>query len=209
MDQILQAISEHLEDHWIKILTGFLIGVFGWFVGRYRERRNWKRREFLDRVNISLNLLQNDQLLIRTIIEKNALDVFLNSTAVDEVRDAAGKTTEADPILPLAKDDYWFYLNPVLNEISEHFSKGQLQRAMGMPFTRETFLICLTNECAGTVRTRKVRAMLVKKDVLLNLPEEPPKFEHENHKTRWETLQKLADSYKKKPYQFIDVEICL
>ena len=147
--------------------------------------------------------------MIRTVAEKSAFDIFLNSTAVQQIAGAAAKTTEAKPILPMSEEEYWHFLNPVLNAVSKQFSEGLMQRAMGMPFTRETFVFCLTNECAGSVKTRKIRAVMIKKYLLENLPEKAPNLEHEFHETRWETLNKMAAEYSTKPFQFMDVEICL
>ena len=80
---------------------------------------------------------------------------------------------------------------------------------MGQTVACETYLIFLTSECAGSARTRKVRAMLVQKKLLENLPAEPPTFEAESHTTRWKTLQFLSQEAKRAPHKFIEVEICL
>jgi hypothetical protein len=70
-------------------------------------------------------------------------------------------------------------------------------------------VMCLTSESAGEVRTRKIRAMMIQKDLLLNLPKDEPKFENPTHATRWKTLQYLAAQFQKTPYKFREVEICV
>ena len=55
-------------------------------------------------------------LLIRTLLEKSCEEIFLNKVAVETIVAAARKTTERNPLLPLPKEDYWYYLNAVLNE---------------------------------------------------------------------------------------------
>ena len=95
----------------------------------------------------------------------------------------------------------------MLNEVVEKFAIGQIRRDVGQPITPHTYLICLTNECAGELRTRKIRAMLILKSVLQNLPEKQPTLESPHHLTRWETLKILAQEYAAKPYQFIEIEM--
>jgi hypothetical protein len=209
MDQILEALTDWLQDNWIKFLTGLFIMAAGWFFGQRRAQSNWKKKEFLDRLNVSLNTIDQNTLLIRTVLEKSCKDVFLNNVAVAAIRDASGRTTASDPTLPLPEADYWYYLNSVLNEVAEQFSEGQLRRDMGLPVNTKKYLICLTSECAGELKTRKVRAMLIQTSLLDALPEEQPKFESPHHLTRWDTLQKLAKLKKTSPYRFLEIEICL
>lgn len=209
MNDVLTTLTDYVHEHWIKFLTGAFFMGLGWLIGKWRARVNWTKKEFLDRLNVSLNVFHEGKLLIRTILEESCREIFLNTVAVDTIATAAYKTTEDDPILPLPDGDYWYYLNAVLNEVSERFALGQLKRAVGEPVRQETFLICLTSECAGTMRTRKVRAMLVQKKILQNLPKDEPQYESPTHATRWKTLQKLSAEFVMHPQKFIEVEICL
>lgn len=209
MDQILEALAEWLQDNWIKFLTGLFIMAVGWFFGQRRAQASWKKKEFLDRLNVSLNSIDQGTLLIRTVLEKSCKEVFLNDVAVAAIREASVRTSEQDPTLPLPEAEYWYYLNSVLNEVAEQFSEGQLRRDMGLPVTVTRYQICLTSECAGELKTRKVRAMLIQASVLDTLPEEQPKLENPHHITRWKTLQKLATLKKSSPYRFLEIEICI
>ena len=209
LTQVFEALSDKLDDHWVKIVTGFVIMAIGWFLGRRRAAKAWEKKEFLDRLNVSLSHVSDETLRIRTLLEKASIEVFLNQLVVEKVMDAAGKTTPEDPILPLPTDDYWYYLNSVLNEVAEHFAAGQIKRDLGKPVDCGNYLITLTNECDGAIRTRKVRALVVRRDLLENLPEEMPKLESPNHKTRWKTLGQLAAAWKKEPHKFLSVEICV
>lgn len=207
--QIIEVVTERLEENWIKIVSGMAFMAIGWFFGRRRAQKAWAKKEFLDRLNVSLTRISDDMLQIRTLLEKSSIDIFLNSVAVTKVIDAAGQTTSEDPILPLPKEDYWYYLNAILNEVAEHFAAGQIKRDLGLPVHCGRYLITLTNECDGAIRTRKVRAMVVQKELLENLPEEMPRLESPNHKTRWKTMQQLAKSWKQEPHRFVNVEICV
>jgi len=209
MDDFLKTVSDYIQQHWLKAVTAAVFLGIGWLFGKYRARQQWEKKEFLDRLNISLNTIADGKLLIRTLAEMPCEEVFLNSVAVKRLLAAAGKTTEADPIVPFAKDDYWYYLNSVLNEISEQFALGLLKRDMGVDVRKETYVLCITNECAGDLRTRKIRAMVIKKSLLTGLPEKPPAFESPNHHTRWKTLGQLAAAYEKDRFRFLEMEICV
>jgi len=49
--------------------------------------------------------------------------------------------------------------------------------------------------------------MVIRKDLLLQLPEETPKFESPNHAIRWRTLQQMQKALKAEPWRFITVEV--
>lgn len=207
MEELWNTIVTQVREKAVGIVVGIVAGGIGWYIGFWRARAKWRRREFFDRVNFSLNTISDGKLLIRTIIEKAGEEVFLNKPATDALLSAAQKTTPDNPIIPLPKDDYWYYLNSVLNEISERFSHGHLKRDLGVEMVSERYLVCLTNECAGDIRTRKLRAMLIRKSLLQKLPEKRPEFESPNHSIRWETLLILAKEYAERPYQFLELEI--
>ena len=220
LSQLLDALFQRVQNHWIELLTAAAFTLVGWFLGARRAKANWRKREFFDRVNFSLNSLAPAEksadgktppptLRIRTLAEMNAGDVFLNTAARDAVTAAARRTTAEDPTLPLPREDYWFYLNAVLNELSERFAAGWLRRDLGQQVRSETYLIALTCEAAGAMRQRKVRAMVVRRDLLLNLPETEPTYEAPTHTTRWETLNLLAAEHGRNPWKFLEVELCL
>lgn len=209
MREFIDTLFGYFNDHWIKFVTAILFTAAGWVLGKRRARSQWQRKEFLHRVNISLNMIRDGKLMIRTIIEKSCEEVFLNKVAVETIDAAARSTTEKNPILPLPKEEYWYYLNSLLNEVAEKFSEGQIKRDLKLPVNSERYLISLTCERAGPVRTQKIRGMLIQKQLLENLPAEQPKLESPNHITRWETLNFLAAQWKSAPHQFLEIEICV
>lgn len=208
-NQIWTHIVDTLREHSVKVLAGFVLMLVGWYFGRVRARRHWEKQEFLDRLNLSLNTINDGVLKIRTLSEKRCEDVFLNSVAAETVTHLAKRTTAKDPILPIPQDDMWYFLNAVLNDLSEQFAVGLLKRDLGSPVASAIYLVALTCETAGDMRTRKIRAMVVKKSLLTNLPAEAPKFEADRHGTRWQTLQFLAAEYAKNPWRFLEVELCV
>lgn len=209
MREVIDTLFEYLHEHWIKfVIAGLFMGA-GWYFGKRKAKRDWQKREFFGRVNFSLNTMVDGVLKIRTLSEKSCEEVFLNQVAAQRVSAAARETTPADPTLPLPKDDYWYYLNAVLNELSEQFADGALRRDMGLPVKSVEYVIALTCESAGEMRTRKVRAMVIRKTLLTELPEERPDFEAATHITRWSTLNTLAVMYAQEPWKFLTVELCV
>ena len=210
LEQIFDFIRDLIHGHWVKFITGLLFLAIGWIIGKRRARSEWRKKEFFGRLNVSLNILKpGEPLLIRTLLEKSCEEIFLNNVAVETVVAAARTTTEKDPIIKLPKEDYWYYLNAVLNELAEQFSLGELKRDMGQPVVTVKYLICLTSEAAGAIRTHKIRAMTIRKDVLINLPIEPPAFERPWHSNRWDTLKILAELYKADPDKFMEVDLSI
>jgi hypothetical protein len=208
-DELLKYAGHLAERHWSQIVLTLLGLWFGAWWARRRAARQWQRKEFIDRLNVSLNIIADGKLHIRTILEESHEAIFLNRIAIDKVQNAARQTTETNPLLPLEPDDAWFLLNSVLNEISEKLAAGHVKRDMGLPTQSERYLLALTYECAGAVRTRKVRAMMIKKQTLLTLPAKMPALESENHQTRFRTLQTMAAEYGRRPALFLEMEVSL
>jgi hypothetical protein len=179
--------------------------------GRYRARQQWERKEFFGRINVSLNVLADGKLKIRTIMERSLEEVFLNVVAVQKVRAASLRTTLADPLLPIPKEDCWYLLNFVLNAVAEQFSHGNIRQDAGEAVRTVTYAVCLTCEVVGEERIRKVRAMLIRKELLEDFPyrDSLPVLENPWHETRVQTLRKMANAYKSRPEHFLHLEICL
>ncbi len=209
MQEFIRELNQLVTDHWVKFVTATAFAAFGWLLARYRADRDWKRREFFNRLNVSLNSIVDGTLKIRTLSEKLCSEVFLNQVAVERLIHLAQTTTKTNPLVPISRDDSWFYLNSVLNELSEQFADGLIRREAGRASDAVRFLVCLTNECDGDVRTRKIRAMVIRRDLLLSLPEEAPKFESPNHAIRWQTLQQMQKACAAEPWRFIEVEIVI
>ena len=210
----MDAALQFLADHWLEFALPLLGVVVGWLWGRGRAKREWAAKAFIRRLNVSLNLFERapgdsgPTLRIRTLLEKDAADVFLNDVAVDHLVAAAGRTTKDDAILPLG-DDSWFMLNAVLNELSERYSDGLIRRDLGVATTSAWYVIGLTYERDGTMKTQKLRAMVVQRDTLAAIADgmDEPKFERQNHNTRWRTLGQMARAWRKEPGRFLEVEL--
>ena len=209
LDQVVLTLVDYFKDHAVKLITGLILMALGWYLGHRRASADWKSQEFFDRLNMSLNSIQEGTLKIRTLGEKRCEEVFLNSKAAELVQKIARKTTAKDPILPIPSEENWFFLNSILNDLSEQFAEGFLKADMGAHVTSAVYLIALTCEAEGEMKTRKIRAMVIRKSLLTNLPAEMPKLESPRHITRWSTLQFLAAEYQRRPERFKEVELAV
>jgi hypothetical protein len=182
-----------------------------WWWARRRARRQWVAKEFLDRVNVSLNIFADGHLKIRTVLERSLEEIFLNPLAVSKMWAAARATTVENPIMPIARQDRWFLLNFVLNAVAEQFVAGHIRRDAGMPVAVVQYALFLTCELVGEERIRKVRAMLIRKDLIENFPymDTVPQLENPWHVDRIKTLRIAAELYKKEPDNFLTLEVCV
>lgn len=209
MTDILRSLQSYLAENWPEIIWIALAAATASYLAGRRSRVLWRNRSFLDRLNVSLTSIADGTLRIRTILEMDVESVFLNRSAAKTITELASKTSASDPIIAIPREDCWYYLNAVLNEVSERFAGGFLRRDAGLETSPVTYLICLTCEQAGQARTHKIRAMLIQKSLLEKLPSEHPNLERESHITRWQTLQVLAQRYSIAPHYFIEVELLL
>ncbi|MBP3958481.1 hypothetical protein J8F10_24805 [Gemmata sp. G18] len=184
---------------------------FTWWWARRQATRQWYAKEFLDRIIVSLNIFADGALKIRTVLERSLDEIFLNKLAVAKVWAAARATTTDNPVMPIAKEDRWFLLNFVLNAVAEHFVEGHIKRDAGLPVTTVKYALFLTCELVGDERIRKVRAMLVRHDVLENFPypDTMPVLENPWHEDRIKTLRAASALYKKEPDNFLVLEVCV
>jgi hypothetical protein len=193
----------------VAVLSAVVSFTLGRWWGRYRARKQWEAKEFLGRVIVSLNMFKDGRLKIRTIFERSLEEVFLNPHAVDQVLSAAQRTTRENPILPIAKDDRWFILNFVLNAVAERFAAGAVRQDAGEAVKTVTYVLCLTSEADDELRVRKVRAMLIRRDLLIDFPymEAMPQLENPWHDVRVQTLRKLAKAHQADASNFLTLEI--
>src|SRR5207248_2273319 len=179
--------------------------------GRYKASRQWHRKEFLDRVIVSLNIFADGYLKIRTVLERSLEEVFLNRLAIDKVWSAARRTTADNPVMPIAQADRWYLLNFVLNAVAEQFVAGNIRQDTSQPVTVVKYALFLTCELVGEERIRKVRAMLIRRELLEDFPyhDSLPLLENSWHADRIKTLRAAAALFHKEPDNFLTLEVCV
>ena len=163
-----------------------------------RERYEWKSGRFGKRVNISLNVLANGVLRIRTVHEHTMQDIFLSSYARKLLAKAAKKTTISDPFLHFENErDAWLVYNDVINMISSMYSGHMLSAAAQGRLDETQFLIAITWERDEEVRIQKYRVLLVQENVLNELESRSnPDLEVPHHRPRIAALQMMRKQFQ-------------
>lgn len=186
---------DYLQEYWeqaANVATLLLVLLTYW-----RARSVWASRDFLTRVNFSLNYVDANTLKIRTLCETDVDNVLLsNQHAKRIVLRAARRTTVKQPFLRLPKGDSWLVLNAMLNELSGRFAEGFVAASIGAPTRAATFVFAITCEKDRDVRMNKIRVMVVEKSLLEEIDKlDGLQFESESHHVRFETLKAMRDLY--------------
>jgi hypothetical protein len=167
MDQ-LQHVFVFLQGHWNTValaLTWLGIGFAYW-----RRRSQWLSKQFLARVNFSLNYVVGDALAMRTLLETMASDVWLNDYGVGHVLAAARRATVDQPFLMLVDpNDRDFANRAVLNVLSERFAETYLAASLGRPAFSAPYLFGITCEKYDDIRTVKLRVLVIAEQTLIDL----------------------------------------
>ena len=169
----------------------------------WTRRSNFRRKSFMRQVNFSLNEIQGDTLLLRTMLESEALEVWLSPVAVDLVLDAAQETTVEQPFMRMRNEDDTGFMNrAVLNVLSEKYSAAFIAMAVGVPVKTETFVFGVTCEKYGEIRTQKLRVMLIREELLKTMfapgneaAADALNIQHPAHKARITTLKLMSNLY--------------
>ena len=194
MEQLLTSIQDLVTKYGAEALLSVVSFAVGTLIGRWRAWRRWTERSFFDRVNVSLNFVEGGELKIRTLLEESSVQVFRNAEMVRQVTNAA--RSGEGPLLDLPLEDYWYYLNAVLNVVSARFAEGFVRQEAGQAgVVAHKYLLFLTCENDGPVRQRKVRAMLIREELLTAAPTTEPRCLNPFHQARWNTLQAVAEEY--------------
>lgn len=202
-------------------LIGPVVGILiGWLWGQWQSMQAWSKKEFTSSIVLSLNSVELytsqeedtpvGSLKLRTLFERELRDVYPNRAMEDIVRSAGKETRPGDPILRFAKEDAWYILNSILNQISEQFAVGTMRADMGLEVDKKWYTFCVTFEHEESLQQFKPRILLIERECLQNFPETGT-FELEStyHTARVETLRKLKQEYTHNPYPFMDLEIAL
>lgn len=227
---ILNSVWNWADDNWPELVGAAVLALLTYSWGKWRQRRRWVKRQFTDRINVSLNVIHQVGrgkigLKIRTVFERGMDDVFLSHEAIDMVAKAAAKTSYDAPVLKFpSADDGWFVLNEVLNEIVELFAVGTVAvDATGGAIAVTGYDLCLTCERISAhdaaklklkpediFKAEKVRAMLVRHDcwdMIETVPTKAVTFERPHHRNRWDTLRRLAKIRREDASSFMYLEL--
>ncbi len=157
---------ELLLDHWevaLLLSTWSVIGVVA-----LKRRYDWREQRYTQQVNFALNIPVEEDgattLLLRTLLEDSAANVWINPFGVSRVLKAARFTTPEDPFLRIRDaQERDAVMIAVLNVLSERFSDAFIARAVGLPVKTDVFLYGLTWERYEGMKTQKLRVTIVKR----------------------------------------------
>ena len=188
-------------NHWELLLLAATWSVIGALA--IKRRYDWRLRRFTQQVNFSLNTVVEAEgsrtLLLRTLLEDSAAQVWINDYGVGRVLKAARRTTVENPFLQIPEArDRDLVMIAVLNVLSERFSDAFVAQVLGMPTTTDTFLFGLTWERYGEMKTQKLRVMVIKRSDLESMFDDridsrEIHVTEESHRPRINTLRRMYD----------------
>jgi hypothetical protein len=124
---------------------------------------------------------------------------------------ASVKVTEngrSQRVALVREDDYRATYAPLISLVSEKCTNDDsIDLALGRAMDEHRFVIALTYEQLNTRRARHLRAMVMWEPNLLDLPDEMPRVDFEEHKTRYRTLQAIGKLYRQYPERFGIVKV--
>jgi hypothetical protein len=190
---ILQQVASWLAEHWAKLAFA-LLGSVGTVVGFLWARYAWVSRNFMNRLNFSLNLAEAGTLDFMTVDEVEVAHLFPDAYVRLRLMLLARQARQAGrAFVHFANaQDAWTMLNVVLNHLSARFGVGAFAREQGCATTFE-YVFGLTCETHPELQTMKFRVMLADKELLDRVAaEDQLRFEDERHnKIRRRTLQEM------------------
>jgi hypothetical protein len=143
----------------------------------------------------------------RTLVGKMRRGVGERITdAVASVRVTENGVSQRVP--RIREDDYRATYAPLISLVAEKCTNDfSIDLALGRPMDEHRFVVALTFEQLDSRRARHLRAMVMLEPMLQNLPDELPRVDFEEHKTRYRTLLAIKREYKAHPERFGVVKV--
>jgi hypothetical protein len=203
VDELLEFFRKMDPIPWREIIWNygrtFLLGAVVAWLALWVARIRLARRDFLHRINFSLNDIEDNELKIRTLKESDIEQIILNNRHARNLlvgAARAARSSEKSPFLDLPESCSWLVLNAILNEISEMFPGGPVAKSMGIPVRSVWYVFGVTCEWDDDVKMRKIRVMLMAEELLKRLDQYPDlKYQHPWHRVRHETLRRMRKLY--------------
>ncbi len=194
---IIADVAEIFNSYVVSTITIFIATTITGFTLFWRERKEWRNAHFESRINISLNLVFNNKLHIRTVNEREVKNVILSVYARKLLKKSVNKTTLEEPFLKFeTESDAWMVYNEIINAISGIYGMQLLANAGSDDYKENRFLIALTWEHDSDITIQKLRVMMVTAETLEKLSEPDISLESSFHKARIGTLLKMREQFK-------------
>jgi hypothetical protein len=201
MDAI-QPVIDFVRQYGGALSLAFTWGALAWVY--LAKRSDWSQKQFLGQVTFSLNYVLAGRLVMRTLVEVSAQNVWLNDLGVRQVRRAASRTTQDQPFVQLPDDsDMNFVYRAVLNVLSEKFADAYLAESMGLPVESSEYRFAITMERYSDIRTLKLRVLLVgARELETVFASNPPKghavaVSNALYRNRLQTLHAMHDLHRR------------
>lgn len=194
MDHALSLIAENGQRVllWVLGLLAFVPGlIWAWY--------SWKTRNFMNRMNSSINFKDDKGIFAFTTIDETELASLFNLFSRLLLTRLARQGTAF--LYFKNQEEAWNYLNVILNHLSSKFGEGALAYAVGKA-TKVEFIFGITCERHKELKTRKFRVMLATPELLaeihanrLDRALDPTYADPRHNGIRGETLKEMADMW--------------
>jgi len=221
LQQLAQGFQRSLLPRALAIAVGSLSSVVSGMVKSRFEIENWKRRVYLNRLQVVLMSVDcseigeigSPRVEKRTLFEGSLLDSIMNgnSAAAALVSKAASQCNAAQPFVTqhLEKNERYQVLNQALNLVSSFSTDGHLAEDILPGSTIGSwyvFAICAQDSLLQANATVKVRIILLKEETLKTLSQcseetlviQDARFRQADsarHECRWLFIRQMAKMY--------------
>lgn len=156
--EVVQPTVNFFRQYGGMLSLAFTWGAIAWVY--LAKRRDWSRKQFLGYVNFSLNYVVDGMLVMRTLTEVPAKDVWLSDLGVAKVNKAASRTTPDQPFVQLPDQvDMDFLYRAALNVLSDKCADAFVAQSMGLPVQSAEYRFVISMERYDP-RTLKLRVLI-------------------------------------------------
>ncbi|MCB9644600.1 MAG: hypothetical protein H6728_16120 [Myxococcales bacterium] len=169
--------------------------VLGWLIGLsisagvlwFLAHRELLGRTFFGRITFSYLGLEEDgdslQITIDTMLDKHLSDVWLNNRVLlRSIVSCAQSCTDDAPIVIPEAHHLYHVKSGIRHQISERYSDGLVDRALGFEIHKEELLVALCFSASKPDGVKKLRALVVRPDILQKVGTQQEAFEKANAK---------------------------
>ena|SRR3989344_2025642 len=166
--ELLDLTEKQLK--WVQIGVALIVGLSGGITGylyaRWRNRRNFTARVFLDQIVLGVNFLDWSPdntfctLRLRTFLEDNLTAVLDNSILQERVVAAAKAATERNMVITLADPrDHELLMTKIQNAVSQRYGPVFMAQMLGKKVDTRPVHFVVTCEKYGGIRATKIRVL--------------------------------------------------
>ncbi len=168
-----------------------------WFLA-YREMIG---KSFFGRITFSYIGLEDgensERITIDTLLDKHLSDVWLNNRILlRSIVSCAQQCNESTPLLVPEKHHLYHVTSGLRHQISERYSDGLIDRALGFEIRKEELLIALCFSASKADGVQKLRALVLHPQILKKIGEQTDAFEKANPK-QIPFIKALQAAYKR------------